>query len=146
MSERPSDHVDWITSKADCELPQIFIDLESVLRADIDIADKRSPFRKNGNRYSFSFHQDANQYTIKRTPPSNSVGLKYRHVTLTLENDNIAIQQLEGFNDQKPDDQKLIGRVTKFWDKDTGECRLLLDEAPCVLWQISHAALNPLVF
>lgn len=142
-----SEHHDWITSKADCSLPQVFQDLKGILEKDVEIAKKKSPWVKNGNEFSFSFHhRTANEYFIERCPPAQSMGLKYRRVRLTLTSDAITIEKLDFLGQPGEDPPQPIGTVTSAWDSSTGTCDLLLNEKPCVYWQISHAALDPIVF
>ena len=134
-----SEHVDWITSKADCELPKVFQDLEAILRKDVEIANQKSPFAVNG--HSFVFQKNPNQYILYRIPPAYSVGMRQDGVEVTLRANDILLEKREG--DQPA--QK-FGTVTRHWNVKTGHCELRLNRDPCVRWQISHAALDPLVF
>ena len=134
------EQINWVGQRAECLLPDVFRQLRDVVRRDMGEALVKSPLRSDFT-FTFSAVRDHEFVVVRKSKP-NTLPTKDYLVTFTLNPDSICVHVIP----PHPDFKNGFFHVLSTWRQSEGRCRLMIDETPYELWQISQLALERLVF
>lgn len=134
---------DWVRGQAECFIPTLFTTLAKRVLRDVEEAGDWSPLLGRGFQFILSPPIDAirGRFTVVRKSPPNSMILDSA-VEFIRNDESIRVDCHQGG----------CFRITAHWNPETGNCdlridgKLLADEKPYAIWQISQKALSSLIF
>ena len=132
--------VNWVEKRAECLLPDVFRQLREIVNRDVQEANRLSPLLEKGFRFEIKNGKSNGQFKVHRVPDKGSI-FPPLSVTFTLNHDSIRVDC-----ELHPDYDNGFFQVYSTWQFSEGYCRLTIDDKPYEVWQISHHALEHLVF
>ena len=123
--------MNWVNRRASCTINDVFEALLSRIEADIE--EKKD------------VHPDS-EFTIHRKVAGDVLEKVAIRGPKDLGHTPIVELKKEGATIKVHGTESEMFVVTPKWDQETAECRLLIDDNPLDLWQISQRALYPLFF
>ena len=124
----------WVKERADCNLDMVFEALFSVADRDVAEVNRVSSLTKNGVSFAVQ-REDGGMLPTFRVDRKKG-GKSVEHVSFQKDQYQIAIVRSlgDGFS------------VRAKWDYQGQCCKLLVQDVPHEVWQVSMAALEPLFF